>query len=300
MAGASSEGEAVAATARRHGVEVVGDVEVNELGLDFRCGFATDAAGVDWVLRVPRRPDVMPRAENEARTLRFLKGRLPVEVPDWRIFTPELIAYHRLAGTTAITIDPATTDVTWNIEKESPVFVTSFARTLAALHGLDPAEAAEAGLKVSTPERARRAFAEDLDRVEREVGVGGDLLRRWRSWLDDDASWPPFTALIHGDLYVGHVLVDGTSRTTGLLDWTEAEVGDPSVDFTGHLMVFGEDGLARLLDEYEAVGGGTWPGMRSHVAERLSAAPVRYALFALTSGLDDHLDAARAQLGVGL
>ena len=59
--------------------------------------------GMAWVLRVPRRPDVLPRAENEARVLGLVKGRLPVEVPDWRIATPELIAYPRLAGPTAVT-----------------------------------------------------------------------------------------------------------------------------------------------------------------------------------------------------
>ena len=52
-------------------------IEVNELGVDFRTAFATDEAGMAWVLRVPRRPDVLPRAENEARALRLLKGRLP-------------------------------------------------------------------------------------------------------------------------------------------------------------------------------------------------------------------------------
>jgi macrolide phosphotransferase len=295
-----SDGETLAATARRHGLALAGDVELNDLGLDCRAAFATDEAGMAWVLRSPRRPDVLPRAENEARVLRLLKGRLPVEVPDWRIFTPELIAYPRLAGTTAVTVDPATKEPTWNIDKEAPAFVASFARMLAALHGIDTVEAAAAGLKISSSEAARRAFADDLDRVRREIGVGEGPWRRWRSWLDDDTSWPPFTMLVHGDLHVGHVLVDETSRATGVLDWTEAEVSDPAIDFVFHLLGFGKDGLERLLAEYEEAGGRTWPSMRGHIAERLSAFPVKYALYALTSGQDEHLDAVRAQLGVAV
>ena len=85
----------------------VGEIERNDLGLDFLAAFMTDETGQAWVLRNPRRPDVLPRAENEARVLGLLKGRLPVEVPDWRIVTPELIAYPPLAGTTAVTVDPA-------------------------------------------------------------------------------------------------------------------------------------------------------------------------------------------------
>lgn len=293
-----SEDGAIAATARRHGLALVGDLERDDQGLDFRVVFATDESGLAWVLRLPRRADVLPRAENEARVLRLLRGRLPAEVPDWRIFTPELIAYPRLAGTTALTFDPASKEPTWHIDPGSPTFAASLARLLAALHGLDPAEAAAAGLKVATPEGARRAFADDLDRVKREVGIGEGPWRRWRTWLDDDASWPPFTTLVHGDLYVGHVLVDEAARATGVLDWTEAEVSDPTIDFTGHLLAFGEEGLGRLLADYEAAGGRTWPGMRRQIGERLSASPVKYALFALMSGLDEHLDAARAQLGV--
>jgi macrolide phosphotransferase len=284
--------------AGRHGLVLVGEIELNDVGLDFRAAFATDEAGAAWVLRVPRRPDVLPRAENEARTLRLLTGRLPVEVPDWRIFTPELIAYPRLAGETAVTINPATKEPTWNIDKDAPAFVTTFARTLAALHGIDTAEAVAAGLKVLSPDEARRAFADELDRVKREIGVGPDLWRRWRAWLDDDALWPPFSVLVHGDLHVGHVVVDENSQATGILDWTEAEVSDPSIDFVFHLLGFGEAGLDRLLVEYEEAGGRTWPGFRGHVSERLSAFPVKYGLFALATGQDDHLDAARLQLGL--
>jgi macrolide phosphotransferase len=293
-----SDEETVAATARRHGLALNGDVELNDLGLDFRAAFATDEAGTAWVLRIPRRPDVSPRAENEERVLRLIKGRLPVQVPDWRVFTPELIAYPRLAGTTAVTVDPATKEPTWHIDKESTTFVASLARMLAALHGIDPTEAAAAGLRVLSSDGARRAFADDLERVRREIGIGEKLWRRWRSWLDDDNSWPPFTVLVHGDLHVGHVLVDETSRATGVLDWTEAEVSDPAIDFEFHLLGFGEDGLKRLLAEYEEAGGRTWPSMRDHIGERLSAFPVKYALFALTSGQDMHLDAVKAQLGV--
>lgn len=296
--GTESDEQAIASLARRHGLAPASAIEWNDLGLDFRAAFMTDADGTDWVLRIPRRPDVWPRAENEARVLGLLKGRLPAEVPDWRIATPDLIAYPRLAGTTAVTVDPTTKEPTWNIDKDNPTFVASFARTLAALHGIDPSEAAAAGLKVATPDEARRAFADDLDRVKREIGIGDPLWKRWRTWLDDDASWPPFTTLVHGDLHVGHVLVDETSRATGVLDWTEAEVSDPAIDFIFHLMGFDEPGLERLLNEYEAAGGRTWPGLRHHAGERLAAFPIKYALFALVSGQDEHLAAAKAQLGL--
>jgi macrolide phosphotransferase len=289
----------ITALARRHGIAITGAVEVNDIGLDFRAAFATDENSRAWVLRIPRRPDVLPRAENEAKVLRLLKGRLPVAVPDWHVFTPELIAYPLLSGTTVLTVDPVTKKPTWNIDRDSPAFARSFGRALAALHGIPASDARTAGLKVSSADDVRGTAADEIDRVRREVGVGVELGRRWQAWLDDAASWPPFSALIHGDLYGAHVLVDDAFHATGILDWTEAEVGDPATDFVFHLMGFGESGLDRLLTEYEAAGGRTWPGMRRHIGGRLSATPVKYALFALATGSDEHLAAARAQLGAG-
>ncbi len=47
--------------------------------------------------------------------------------------------------------------------------------------------------------------------------------------------------VVHGDLYVGHVLIDNTERVSGMIDWSEARVDDPAIDMAAHLMVFGEE-----------------------------------------------------------
>ena len=66
---------------------------MNESGMDFLVGFAEEAGtGARWILRKPRRPDVLDRADNEARVLKLIQSHLSVDVPDWRIYTPELIA----------------------------------------------------------------------------------------------------------------------------------------------------------------------------------------------------------------
>ncbi|EIG5349788.1 phosphotransferase, partial [Escherichia coli] len=92
------------------------------------------------------------------------------------------------------------------------------------------------------------------DRVRREFVVNDKRLHRWQRWLDDDSSWPDFSVVVHGDLYVGHVLIDNTERVSGMIDWSEARVDDPAIDMAAHLMVFGEEGLAKLLLTYEAAG----------------------------------------------
>jgi aminoglycoside phosphotransferase (APT) family kinase protein len=36
--------------------------------------------------------------------------------------------------------------------------------------------------------------------------------------------------LVHGDLYVRHLLVDAEQRLSGVIDWGDVHLGDPAVD----------------------------------------------------------------------
>ncbi len=284
------------ALAARHGLHLDGPLEVNELGLDYRVAIGRVEGGRRWVLRVPRRADVSSKIEKEARALVMLREQVPFAVPDWRVVSPELVAYPLLEDSTAIVLEPGSTTPRWVIAQDSQVFPKSLAGALVALHVVPLSVAEASGLLVRTPAQARQKVADDVDRVRRELAVNEKRLQRWQRWLDDDSSWPDFCVVVHGDLYVGHVLVDSSERVTGMIDWSEARVDDPSIDLSSHLMVFGEAGLSRLLSEYEAAGGRTWPKMAQHTAERLALSPVSYALFGLESGEEAHLSAARAQL----
>ena len=96
---------------------------------------AHDEEGVPWVVRTPRRLSVVEAARVEARVLRLVRPHLPVAVPDWRVFTDQVIAYPRLGDVPAVSVDPAA-GVVWNrIDPAAPsaTFIDSFADALAAL-----------------------------------------------------------------------------------------------------------------------------------------------------------------------
>ncbi len=187
--------------------------------------------------------------------LAMLKNRLPFAVPDWRVANAELVAYPMLEDSTAMVIQPGSSTPDWVVPQDSEVFAESFATALAALHAVPISAAVDAGMLIRTPTQARQKVADDVDRVRREFVVNDKRLHRWQRWLDDDSSWPDFSVVVHGDLYVGHVLIDNTERVSGMIDWSEARVDDPAIDMAAHLMVFGEEGLAKLLLTYEAAGG---------------------------------------------
>ena len=224
------------ALAARHGLKLHGPLTVNELGLDYRIVIATVDDGRRWVLRIPRRAEVSAKVEPEARVLAMLKNRLPFAVPDWRVANAELVAYPMLEDSTAMVIQPGSSTPDWVVPQDSEVFAESFATALAALHAVPISAAVDAGMLIRTPTQARQKVADDVDRVRREFVVNDKRLHRWQRWLDDDSSWPDFSVVVHGDLYVGHVLIDNTERVSGMIDWSEARVDDPAIDMAAHLM----------------------------------------------------------------
>ena len=55
--------QALVALAAAHDLDIEpATLTTTEFGLDFRVVFARTRAGEDWVLRIPRRPEVMDRA----------------------------------------------------------------------------------------------------------------------------------------------------------------------------------------------------------------------------------------------
>ncbi len=75
-------------------------------------------------------------------------------------------------------------------------------------------------------------------------------------------------------------------------------MGDPSVDFSGHIGVFGEQSLRDLIYWYKRFGGKVWENLFEQSVERYSASPLNYAIFAIKTNMNEHINAAKGQLGL--
>ncbi|MED1948681.1 MULTISPECIES: macrolide 2'-phosphotransferase MphJ [Brevibacillus] len=293
--------EQMLAIAKNNGILVDSTtVKVNESGLDFLAIFASTIDGVPWVLRQPRRDDVVETARYEKKVLDLVAKHLHVEVPDWQVHTSEFIAYPILGGTPIATINMETKNYEWYLNPESlpELCIQTWAEALVELHAIHHDLARDAGIRVKQPSEARASLREKMNEVKHVFGVSGALWDRWQKWLADDTFWPAHSALVHGDLHPGHILVAENGKVTGLLDWTEAEVADPAVDFTVVYLLFGDTGLADFIQRYEKAGGRVWPRMHEHIVEMTAAYPVTLATFALKSGLEEFKIMARQALGV--
>ena len=250
------------------------------------------------VLRITRRSDLGEQIANEKRILQLVSKYLSVQVPDWRIANEELVAYPLLDGKPALTYDTETYEVTWNMVKDSELYIPSLAKVLVELHSISTQEVLSNGLKVLTAEQARNEISERLLLVKSELGISTELENRYQKWVDNDALWPNFTKFIHGDLYAGHTLTHHNGEVCGIIDWSTAQVSDIAQDFSGHVTVFGEESLKALISAYEKQGGEVWDKLFEQAVERAAAAPLAYGYFALETQDEIHLSAAKLQLGV--
>ena len=274
-------------------------LEFNESGLDFQVVFAVDQQEKEWVLRLPRREDVMPRTKEEKKALDLVAEHITVfEAPYWSIYSDELIAYKKLTGVPAGTIDHAIQNYVWvlDINNVPDCFYKTLGKALVALHNVPIEKAKNVGLTVQTPEEARHSMKERMNAVKNKIGVGDSLWARWQSWISNDEMWPKKTGLIHGDVHAGHILIDQAGNVTGLIDWTEAKVSDVSNDFVVLYKTFGEEGLELLINAYKEAGGYVWPKMEEHIIELEAAYPVAIAEFAFISGSDEYLNMAKQAL----
>ncbi|MDR6515263.1 Mph(E)/Mph(G) family macrolide 2'-phosphotransferase [Chryseobacterium camelliae] len=284
--------------AYEHGLLLTEDIRFNEMGVDFKVGFATDDKGQRWLLRIPRRDDMGEQIDLEKKILQLVKKYLSVQVPDWKIISPGLIAYPLIKEKPALTVDAETSHVVWNMAKDSPKYILSLAKALKQLHDIPEEAALKNHLKVMRPSDLRPEVDYQLQMVKSELGISRELESRYKKWLDDDTLWPDFTQFVHGDLYAGHVLTSEDGTVAGIIDWSTAHIGDPAIDFSGHMTVFGEESLKKLIKIYEDTGGRSWDKLFEQAVERAAASALAYGYFALKTNDDHHIMGAKAQLSI--
>lgn len=185
----------------------------------------------EWLHRSPRREEVRPRLLAEARLLPWLAPQLPLPVP-----LPELTSdgvRHRL-----LVGEP--------LEEASTALGRELGLFVKALHEVDPAAAVGHGALDPTTAAAERlaVMNEMRDKVlpllpESARDRGAELLAGIGGIN---------TALVHGDLGPDHLRVDD-GRLTGIIDWTDAHIGDPAMDLCWLL-----NGAPKALSEGVADG----------------------------------------------
>ena len=280
--------------AAAHGIELDKDVSMLRVGgadAEYFGAMARDASGAYWMLRAPRRGDVQLAGRQEALVLGFVRGKIPVVLPDWQVHTDKLIAYRVLPGIPAAEIDPLMGELIWRLPQDRvpETFAESLASVMAKLHALDVGAAAAAGIPAVAAEDVRSRMKMRMDECNTLAPVPEKLWGLWQKWIDGDAFWPGHVALVNGDIYHPHLFVDADYKLIGIDDWSGAEITDPAIDFSLYFASAGREALEDLLRRYARAGGRTWTRMADQAEMYYWASPVRFAAYAMKTGDLGHL-----------
>lgn len=245
----------------------LGSARVVDSGWDF---VVVDTGA--WVFRLPRREPVAAALRVERRLLALLARRLPVAVPEMRLHaladgTPYGV-YPRLPGTPATCADSA-------------AIGPDVAALLTALHAIDPADVLVLG--VAAPGRldldvlADRATAEVVPLLPwPAVAALHEAFATLREPVRVDA-------LVHADLGESNLLVSG-ARLVGVLDWTDARVGDPALDLSWFVQCLGAEAARTALAAYVPPRGADADALWRRAVAHATVQPVHAVLYGLDKG----------------
>lgn len=235
---------------------------------EFAAGEVTELGhGLDHVAFVAaglvRRVADPVTAHREARLLELLAPRLPIPIPRPRFVDESgVLCYPLLPGRPLLGGAPPRR------------LATVLGRFLHDLHAVEPS--AVAGL-VDTEDAAPATWLTDL-------AGPADFVEVVRASVPPP---PSQRVLAHADLGAEHILVDGDS-VTGIIDWTDAAITDPALDFA---RVYRDFGPTFLDDALQSYGG--LAGARPRIEYYARCAALEDLSYGRRYGRKDYVDAAK-------
>ena len=224
------------------------------------------------VFRVPRREAVAAVLRVERRLLAMLGPRLPFAVPELALHAlPDgtvYATYPRLPGSPASCADAV-------------AVAGDVAALLTALHAVEPGDALVLGLvapgKLDLDVLAKRASAEVVPLLPWEsVAALHDAF----ATLREPVAIP---AVVHADLGEANLLVSG-GRLTGVIDWTDAHVGDPAMDLAWFVQCLGAERAREALAAYVPPRGADVDVLWRRAVAHATVQPVHAVLYGIDHG----------------
>lgn len=261
-------------------------------------GSGTDHVAFDvggrFVFRVPQSEEAALASESEHRLTAMLASELPVAIPRFRFvagatssFPFGFSGYERLPGTPSIGL------------AVEPTCLREIARSLGGLlrvlHDVDVSRAVAIGVPADDDPQLEAWSAQAVEDVDRALGAGAidpAISAALRRYLGAPPAARYVPCVVHGDLAAEHVLLGADGTVTGVIDWSDAMIGDRALDLAGLVHWGGEEMLAAGLETYGACDEATLARARWFAACRA----VADVCFGLDEGRPQYVAAGRHAL----
>src|SRR5688572_224398 len=212
-----------------------------------------------WVFRFPRRGDWSQRFDLECDVVRIVETILPAHmtVPRVELIGPPTLGFpYPFAGHRFI--EGVAADAV--VEQLLPTVAREIATFLGALHSIPASRGLAIGLREMDAKHEegaaewRKQVLADAQRLRGMDPVVDDaLLSLEREAVPSEFFHVPLR-LIHADLDPEHIIIDpATGRIRGVIDWTDAMLGDAARDFVFLAAWRGWDLVEEVLAHYPHV-----------------------------------------------
>lgn len=217
------------------------------------------------VFRFAKRPDVAVRQGREAELLPLLADRLPLAIPRYtRTWSDPAWPGKRIVGYRLIPGEQLMPDRARPEHRAAQA--AQLGAFVSALHAVPLEEARRHGALGGDAASRREAYRGFFATVRSNMLPLFDTRERaaivafWSRYLDDDSCFAFTPTLVHRDLNSEHVLFDSaTGQLTGVIDWGDAAIDDPAVDFAGIRSQLGDDFARQMLAAYHRPLDATFP-----------------------------------------
>lgn len=249
----------------------------------------------EYIFRFPRRKGVAAQQQRERRLLPAIAPTLPIAIPNFEFTWDEPEPYglpfvgYRLIPGAPMLLEQLS-------EQHQERAAQQLAAFLTTLHRFRLAPVKEIYGEVHDAAAWRQSIRELYADVNEKVmpllspALQAKTRALWQ-FLDDDANWQFTACLTHADLGPDHILYDApTEAITGIIDWGDAEVGDPAMDFAGFL---GDYGPAFTDATLAAYGNEIDPALRQRAQFYADILCYRETLYGLYTN-----DPAHVQMGL--
>ena len=209
----------------------------------------------EYIFRFPKRPALEPQLQKEIHLLSELAETLSVPVPRFELFwnqkeerPRQFVSYRKIDGV-PLQKEFIRSSQSFHLAKQ-------LARFLTELHLFHLPKATELMIPHMTPSQWRQKYVDFYYQVRQRIYP---LLKKaeitkttllWEDYLANEVNFLFKPVLLHGDLSEEHILCDlDRGVITGIIDWGDACIGDPALDFTW-LLDYGNSFIREVLDSY--------------------------------------------------
>ena len=224
-------------------------------------GEPTESPHAGWIFRFPRNSVVAENQKKETAILPVIASRVNFAVPRFEYVGTwcgsPYVGYRRIPGRPL----SARTLARRKLVHES---VGSISAALTSLHDIPTSLVAEACAVEPTVDHWRQRYFALREEVRTNVkpllvSTEGDAVvstlvaveRGFDRFLDEELATLEDVALVHCDLGCEHILMDEDEVTVaGLIDFEDATIGDPTIDFVGIYVTYGMEAVRRVRDGY--------------------------------------------------